>query len=1198
MKLRENLLAVLLFLAFVSLPLATHAAITRSLYVGTTGNDVLELQETLRAKGFFTYPVSTGFFGAVTKQAVLKYQAARGLEQVGIVGPLTRSLLNSGGGGTVASSGGSSSAGTAETSANMPAPSVSSGGSSATNIGTAITSSLELGDTGTEVVILQSLLQSHGFLAATPNGTFDSNTVSAVIAFQTANHLETVGRVGPQTRALINHLRVTSTETSGSAAIPNPVSSPGSSGTVSGGSTGSSVTSASPSPDVRGSGTSGAITTGTAVPSVQQVPLLSFTTSTSTVAGNGSVTFAWSSTNASSCAASDGWNGAKATSGTQLITSISRTQTYTMTCSGSGGSATRSLTVSVSIPIPVVQPVNVSTSTISSNHSTLSGNYPVYQGCEAPSIAYVRTIYFDPSNGNDATGDGSQARPFKSVNAFSAAHKILPGDHLILMPGDNGYLTINAASSGALQASTQWTWIDFQPGATMRDLEITASHVIITKPEMTGGLNAYWLININGGDNIVIADGSLYSTKDTSAWTINDWVNTVTSGIQINRTICTSIIRNDIENVRGGIFVSTAPGRVIGNSDVLKSLIQDNLFKWVSSDAIRPIGSYIKIENNRILGDIGAQSDGDPSHDDGIQMYALGGATYHDVIIDHNWIQDEIASNTKWQAAWQGIDSFDGVYSNVQVTNNVVLVGSYHGISMYGLRDSVVANNVYANDMNNGIGGWIALDIGKTPDTVPYGSIAKNNVSLSFTISPVAVNHNNYRIADMSTAFKTFDVANHVFDFHPLPGGPIDGKGAGPFPSGTASGDNTGPTSTGVGTVPTCTLRASPISMRQEESSVLTLSSTDATSATIDNGVGTVKVNSTVSVSPLEITVYTATVTGPGGTNTCFAQVSTSPAVHAAVPPANTAGPVLQYTFDTATITNHVVRSTTPYNYYGTLENGASIASGHSNQALLNSTSTQVMGTDFVIPSALGITNALTISAWVNATAPQQRFEYVFVHAYGNRFPQTDSFSLASNAYGAGPRLKFSDGMNEIIVTRPQSTWIPNGQWTHIAGVLSGTTGYLYINGTLVASSTNAAFKGINQVSEPIGIGNQPTYPQGAFIGLIDDAALYNRALSPAEISALATPAIGMAPSGTAALAPFTHQLALGSTGTEVSALQSVLQSLGLYMYPSVTGYLGQATKNAITAFQKQNQLAAVGETGPQTRSLLNSIAASLHLSR
>ncbi len=74
----------------------------KTLKLGDEGQDVTELQKILIALGFLKIEAPTGFFGPMTEAAVKAYQEANGLEPVGIVGPLTRALLNKGIGQTAA----------------------------------------------------------------------------------------------------------------------------------------------------------------------------------------------------------------------------------------------------------------------------------------------------------------------------------------------------------------------------------------------------------------------------------------------------------------------------------------------------------------------------------------------------------------------------------------------------------------------------------------------------------------------------------------------------------------------------------------------------------------------------------------------------------------------------------------------------------------------------------------------------------------------------------------------------------------------------------------------------------------------------------------------------------------------------------------------------------------------------------------
>lgn len=66
-----------------------------NLHIGMRHDDVYELQNRLTAEGFYQGPV-TGYFGELTKAAVIQYQQAHGITpDSGYVGPLTRGELNS-----------------------------------------------------------------------------------------------------------------------------------------------------------------------------------------------------------------------------------------------------------------------------------------------------------------------------------------------------------------------------------------------------------------------------------------------------------------------------------------------------------------------------------------------------------------------------------------------------------------------------------------------------------------------------------------------------------------------------------------------------------------------------------------------------------------------------------------------------------------------------------------------------------------------------------------------------------------------------------------------------------------------------------------------------------------------------------------------------------------------------------------------
>lgn len=154
-------------------------AVARTLRRGDTGEDVLQLQRVLNARGYFSGPF-TGLFGSMTQEAVMKLQrSSPGLSVDGIVGPATMAAL-----------GGSS--------GSAPSAAASAGGGGGSG-------SLRYGSTGPEVRQLQTDLAKAGFYSSSGPFTdyFGELTRSAVISLQTAYNLTPDGVVGARTRAAI-----------------------------------------------------------------------------------------------------------------------------------------------------------------------------------------------------------------------------------------------------------------------------------------------------------------------------------------------------------------------------------------------------------------------------------------------------------------------------------------------------------------------------------------------------------------------------------------------------------------------------------------------------------------------------------------------------------------------------------------------------------------------------------------------------------------------------------------------------------------------------------------------------------------------------------------------------------------------------------------------------------------------------------
>ena len=77
---------------------AASAAQAQTLKQGSTGFNVRTIQTELRNRGFFPRNVSsTGYYGSITKRAVMNFQRANGLRADGVAGPATLRAMGYGG---------------------------------------------------------------------------------------------------------------------------------------------------------------------------------------------------------------------------------------------------------------------------------------------------------------------------------------------------------------------------------------------------------------------------------------------------------------------------------------------------------------------------------------------------------------------------------------------------------------------------------------------------------------------------------------------------------------------------------------------------------------------------------------------------------------------------------------------------------------------------------------------------------------------------------------------------------------------------------------------------------------------------------------------------------------------------------------------------------------------------------------------
>jgi hypothetical protein len=168
--------------------------------------------------------------------------------------------------------------------------------------------------------------------------------------------------------------------------------------------------------------------------------------------------------------------------------------------------------------------------------------------------------------------------------------------------------------------------------------------------------------------------------------------------------------------------------------------------------------------------------------------------------------------------------------------------------------------------------------------TTPTVNTAKPPQILSFTASPTAVKNGELATLTWQTS-DTVSVAitpaKKAEDNQPLP---VSGSTT-ELPSATTTYTLTATNATGsvsatvtvnvTEPAPTLTFTAAPASIIAGQPATLTWTSQNATSISIDNGVGSVTAPSGArQVSPMTTATYTAAATGPGGTVTATATVT------------------------------------------------------------------------------------------------------------------------------------------------------------------------------------------------------------------------------------------------------------------------------------------------------------------------------------
>ncbi|MEO6758508.1 MAG: choice-of-anchor Q domain-containing protein, partial [Saprospiraceae bacterium] len=311
---------------------------------------------------------------------------------------------------------------------------------------------------------------------------------------------------------------------------------------------------------------------------------------------------------------------------------------------------------------------------------------------------------------------------------------------------------------------------------------ITASHWKLFRlniqSESTNGTAtpSYTLLEVYPqADHVTISECIVSSNLNTVGWMRDDWRNRCNSGISLRGRL------NAYHVVEKNLILNTAFPLTISSSN---TIVRENTVRYFTNDGSRLLGSYDRFEKNRIMDLIKVMTTAE-NHDDLFQSFVYpAGGTGQDTLKSDTVCGNVFINTTDTTRAFrgntQGIGCFDGVYLNWIIANNIVLTDHWHGISMYGAVDCVIANNTVLDPYpyspfdsfdvhQTNIGPtWIRIDK-KTAGPPSTGNVIANNLVanvVTFAAPTMGVAYNNITIGAIANDAQYFvDISDFA---HPL----------------------------------------------------------------------------------------------------------------------------------------------------------------------------------------------------------------------------------------------------------------------------------------------------------------------------------------------------------------------------------------------------------------------------------------------
>lgn len=375
----------------------------------------------------------------------------------------------------------------------------------------------------------------------------------------------------------------------------------------------------------------------------------------------------------------------------------------------------------------------------------------------APASGTAAQFYVDPADGDDSS-NGSSATPWESLQRlfdqnliesrqwdslpYNNSSYLVPknqgapikaGDTIFLRSGRYGELTIdqyyNAShiflvadqghtplfSNISIRSSSRWTLVGLAVNPSSFGATDFSNLISLESHNYTGPIHT-----------VTVNNCSIKTVSNSSSWSRSDWNTKVKNGVRVDGTNM-KISNNNLINVNFGISVGAS-----------HSLIERNSITNFAGDGMRGLGDHTVFQYNTIKNCY----DVNDNHDDGFQSWSrgsdgkVGTGSVKGIVLRGNTIINFEDPNQPFRGTLQGIGCFDGMFDDWIVEKNIVRVDHWHGISLYGARNSIIRDNIVTDPNGRANIGppWIMLNKHKN-GTPPSNNLVSCNISPKLIVS-------------------------------------------------------------------------------------------------------------------------------------------------------------------------------------------------------------------------------------------------------------------------------------------------------------------------------------------------------------------------------------------------------------------------------------------------------------------------------